>query len=385
MIGLRANNLTGEIPSPLGDMKNLIKLHLQLNNLIGSIPSSLGNLSSLSVLSLGQNNLKGIIPAALGRLSNLRYLFMGENKLSGSIAPLYSPSSMTLIDAALNQLSGSFPPELDVVFPNLEVLFIGFNQFTGTIPSIDYQGNDFKALVFEFMPNGSSDSWLHKQLESRYLNLAQRLEIALDVANALDYLHNGCETLIVHCDLKLTNILLDDNTVAHIGDFGLAKLMSNDTTNVGSDQTSYSMIKGTISYIAPEYDMRGAMSPEGNIFSYGILLLKMITGRKPIDDLFHNGLNPHNFCKIALPDGLKEILDFCMLKQIGEIMERISNRQRGETWECLVSFTEIGVACSAEVPGERTRIKDTVTKLQATSAMLANGRTVGRTSHQGVK
>ncbi|XVF82583.1 hypothetical protein PTKIN_Ptkin16aG0061300 [Pterospermum kingtungense] len=64
--------------------------------------------------------------------------------------------------------------------------------------SIDYQGNDFKALVFEFMPNGSLESWLHEQHESRRLNLAQRLDIAVDVANAIDYLHHDCETSIVH-------------------------------------------------------------------------------------------------------------------------------------------------------------------------------------------
>ena len=58
--------------------------------------------------------------------------------------------------------------------------------------SIDYEGNDFKALVFEFMPNGSLESWLHEQHESRYLNLAQRLDIAVDVANAMDYLHHDC-------------------------------------------------------------------------------------------------------------------------------------------------------------------------------------------------
>ena len=117
--------------------------------------------------------------------------------------------------------------------------------------SIDYQGNDFKALVFELMPNGSLESWLHEQYESRYLNLAQRLDIAVDVANAIDYLHHGCEMLIVHCDLKPTNVLLDDDMVAHVGDFGLAKLLSSETNTTDSDQTSFSMIKGTVGYVAP--------------------------------------------------------------------------------------------------------------------------------------
>ncbi|XVF83940.1 hypothetical protein PTKIN_Ptkin16aG0534800 [Pterospermum kingtungense] len=73
------------------------------------------------------------------------------------------------------------------------------------------------------MTNGSLESWLHEQLEARYLNLAQRLNIALDVANAIDYLHHDCEMLIVRCDLKHTNVLLDDDMVAHVADFGLVR------------------------------------------------------------------------------------------------------------------------------------------------------------------
>ncbi|XVF24079.1 hypothetical protein REPUB_Repub13aG0096200 [Reevesia pubescens] len=153
--------------------------------------------------------------------------------------------------------------------------------------SIDYQGNDFKALVFEFMHNGSLESWLHEQHESRHLNLAQRLDIAVDVANAIDYLHHDCDTSIVHCDLKPTNVLLDEDMVAHVRDFGLAKLLSNNTSNMSSDQTNSSMIKGTIGYVAPEYGMGGTVSPKGDIYSYGIMLLEMITGRRPTNDLFH--------------------------------------------------------------------------------------------------
>jgi Leucine-rich repeat (LRR) protein len=120
--------------------------------------------------------------------------------------------------------------------------------------SMDYSGNEFKALVYEFVANGSLDKWLHHDRANasppRYLNLLQRLNIAIDVASALQYLHDHCETPIIHCDLKPSNVLLDDDMIAKVGDFGLARILS--TTNDDSqNQTSTVGIKGTIGYAAP--------------------------------------------------------------------------------------------------------------------------------------
>ncbi|KAL6009261.1 hypothetical protein ACLOJK_022489 [Asimina triloba] len=96
--------------------------------------------------------------------------------------------------------------------------------------SIDFRDNDFKALVFEYMPNGSLQNWLSKDDEGNtisgrnlYLKLIERLNIAIDVASALDYLHYHCQEPIFHRDLKPSNVLLDADMVAHVGDFGLAR------------------------------------------------------------------------------------------------------------------------------------------------------------------
>ncbi|XP_074282412.1 putative LRR receptor-like serine/threonine-protein kinase At3g47570 [Silene latifolia] len=112
--------------------------------------------------------------------------------------------------------------------------------------SIDFQRNDFKALIYEFMPNGSLDQWLHGV--DGNMSLAQRVDVAIDVAHALNYLHYECETPIVHCDLKPSNILLDNDMVAHVGDFGLAKFL---TEPKHPNQSSTSEIRGTIGYSAP--------------------------------------------------------------------------------------------------------------------------------------
>lgn len=117
--------------------------------------------------------------------------------------------------------------------------------------SINFEGNNFKALVFEFMPNGNLDTWLHT---TRKLNLIQRLNIAIDVASALEYLHHNGETPIAHCDLKPSNVLLDENLIAHVGDFGLAKFLKSDFV------TNSSAVKGSIGYIAPGKKRHHVMS-----------------------------------------------------------------------------------------------------------------------------
>ncbi|KAH9769866.1 protein kinase domain-containing protein [Citrus sinensis] len=103
---------------------------------------------------------------------------------------------------------------------------------------------DFKALVLEFMPNGSLDKWLYSH--NYFLDIPDRLNIMIDVALALEYLHHGHSTPVVHCDLKPSNILLDENMVAQVSDFGISKLLGE-----GDDSVIQTMTIATIGYMAP--------------------------------------------------------------------------------------------------------------------------------------
>jgi RIO-like serine/threonine protein kinase len=128
--------------------------------------------------------------------------------------------------------------------------------------SVDHQGNDFKALVFEFMPNGDLDKWLHQSFvaqeeeasntgRSLTLTMSQRVKIAIDVAEALGYLHHHGQVPIVHCDLKPSNVLLDNDMVAHVADFGLSRFIRKTVNNSAEESTTSIGMKGTIGYIPP--------------------------------------------------------------------------------------------------------------------------------------
>ena len=121
----------------------------------------------------------------------------------------------------------------------------------------DPTGNEFKALILEFMVNGYLESWLyptqlHEHHPERPLCLGSRIAIAVDIAAALDYLHNQCMPPMVHCDLKPSNVLLDDLMAARVGDFGLAKFLHGYTSSgITDDCTSLVGPRGSVGYIAP--------------------------------------------------------------------------------------------------------------------------------------
>ncbi|CAN6568951.1 unnamed protein product [Malus baccata var. baccata] len=257
--------------------------------------------------------------------------------------------------------------------------------------SIDFQGNDFKALVYDFMVNGSLEEWLHNSAQrgdnptnlQKNMDLIQRVNIAIDVACALDYLHNCSHMPIVHCDLKPSNILLDGDMTACVGDFGLARFLPEASCSFPVHESSSNAIKGSIGYTAPEYGMGSKVSKYGDLYSYGILLLEMITSKRPTDDMFKDGMDLHNFVTMALPERVEEICD-PVLVQIEESSSttnprsnrgnQVPNDQRQRVVECLTSIARIGVACSAAMPRDRKDMSNVVAELCLTRDVLTGTR-----------
>ncbi|KAJ7942552.1 putative Receptor-kinase [Quillaja saponaria] len=254
--------------------------------------------------------------------------------------------------------------------------------------SVDHQGNEFKALVFEFMPNGSLDDWVHpinndQHYESRKLRFIQRLNVAIDVAFALEYLHHHCQPPIVHCDIKPSNVLLDKDMVAHVGDFGLAMFLFEELSNPTKNPTLTVGLKGSIGYIPPEYGMGGQPSTLGDVYSYGILLLEMFIGKRPTNEAFKDCLTICQFAAMSLPEHIMDIVDPFLLSD----QEENVDLDRCTLEECLVSVMQIGVSCSITPPNERMPINVVVKKLHAVKNLYDRSKnrnrreTAGRTEH----
>ncbi|XP_074335665.1 putative receptor-like protein kinase At3g47110 [Apium graveolens] len=233
--------------------------------------------------------------------------------------------------------------------------------------STDYKGNDFKALVFEFMKNGSLDSWLHPsphhhhhhhQGNERNLNLLQRLNIAIDIALGVDYLHHHSHANIIHCDIKPSNILLDEDFIARLGDFGLARFCVANTGDINQAQLSSTGIRGTIGYVPPEYGICGDVSAEGDVYSYGVLLLEMFSGKRPTESslLMDNTKDLHDYVRKALPQRVMDIVDPRIVIDQEEHGLNVNQSYRMAMEICLTSIFEVGILCSEQTPAKRVDI-----------------------------
>lgn len=214
---------------------------------------------------------------------------------------------------------------------------------------------DFKALVLEFMPNGNLDGRLHGA-ESEKLSLEMRLRILLDVAHGLSYLHHDSCPPIVHCDLKPHNVLLDEDMTAHLADFGLARMFAQ--SDVASITTS--TLKGSIGYTAPEYGVGGEISAKGDVYSYGILTLEVITQKRPTDEMFRGGVTLSNWVSMAGDDIRSELLRGILN----------ANEDTPRVYMVFEALMQLGVWCTAEVPDNRPtmrQVESTLTKLLQTN------------------
>ncbi|CAM0878634.1 unnamed protein product [Alopecurus aequalis] len=235
--------------------------------------------------------------------------------------------------------------------------------------SIDFNGNDFKALVYEFMPRGDLYKLLYStrdfecSSDSSDLTMTQRMSMIVDVADAMEYLHHNNQGTIIHCDLKPSNILLDENMIAHVGDFGLAKFKDDSTTlSIGNPNSSSVGLVGTIGYAAPEFAAGCQFSTATDVYSFGVVLLEIFLRRRPTDAMFMDGLSIVKFTETNIPGRVLEIVDPHLLQEL-EICQETPIALKEKGVHSLLSVLYIGLCCTRENPGERINMQEVAAKL----------------------
>ncbi|KAH0691967.1 hypothetical protein KY289_019325 [Solanum tuberosum] len=329
-LNLSFNYLTGEIPVNLSHCVNLKSLVLEHNALLGKIPN------------------QGQVPASFARLTKLRLLGLSVNSLSREFPPpLYNLSSLQSTNAPFedNQFVGTLPHSTVNLSSQLQRLLYYGNKISGSIPIGNFSGMIPRTLgkclaLEEIYLKGNS-------LQGTIPNLEDLPDL-----QSLDLSLNNLSGPIPHFIANLTSFLY-----------------LNLSFNNLEDEISQLSLAMQLQVMFLEYDMGSKVSVLGDMYSFGILILEIFTGRRPTDTLFQAISSLHHFVETALPEKVMEILDKTTFH--GAMSKATNGKEywgsiKKEEMECLVSILEIGVACSAE------SARDRLTVTQVYTAFLGN-------------
>ncbi|KAK4787105.1 hypothetical protein SAY86_010938 [Trapa natans] len=212
--------------------------------------------------------------------------------------------------------------------------------------------HDTKLLVYEYMPNGSLGDLLHSS-KGALLDWPTRYRIAVDAAEGLSYLHHDCVPPIVHRDVKSNNILLDAEHGARVADFGVAKVVDS----TGKGIKSMSVIAGSCGYIAPEYAYTLRVNEKSDIYSFGVVLLELVTRRLPVDPDFGEKDLVRWVCVTLDQRGVNHVidpkLDSCFKDEICKVLK-------------------VGLQCTSPLPINRPSMRRVVKLLQEVNSNSNN-------------
>ncbi|KAL5562011.1 hypothetical protein UlMin_031758 [Ulmus minor] len=228
-----------------------------------------------------------------------------------------------------------------------EVNLLGRLRHRNIVRLLGFLHNDRDIMIlYEFMPNGNLGEALHGKQEGRLLvDWVSRYNIALGVAQGLAYLHHDCHPPVIHRDVKSNNILLDANLDARIADFGLARMMLRKNETV-------SMVAGSYGYIAPEFGYTLKIDEKIDIYSYGVVLLELLTGKRPLDPEFGESVDIVEWSRRKIRD--KESLEEALDPNVGKCKH---------VQEEMLLVLRIALLCTAKLPKDRPSMRDVITML----------------------
>ncbi|XP_057475555.1 MDIS1-interacting receptor like kinase 1-like [Actinidia eriantha] len=229
-----------------------------------------------------------------------------------------------------------------------EVNLLGRLRHRNIVRLLGYLHNETDVMmVYEYMPNGNLGEALHGDQAGKMLvDWVSRYNIAVGVAHGLAYLHHDCHPPVIHRDVKSNNILLDANFEARIADFGLARTMLQKNETV-------SMVAGSYGYIAPEYGYTLKVDEKSDIYSYGVVLLELVTGKMPLDTIFGECTDIVEWVqsKIRNHKATEEALDPNIAGHCKHVQEE------------MLLVLRIALVCTAKNPKDRPSMRDVITML----------------------
>ncbi|KAK6944449.1 Leucine-rich repeat-containing N-terminal, plant-type [Dillenia turbinata] len=201
-----------------------------------------------------------------------------------------------------------------------------------------------KLLIYDYLPGGSLDEVLHEKSER--LEWEARVNIIVGAAKGLAYLHHDCSPRIIHRDIKASNILLDGNLEARVSDFGLAKLLEDEESHITT------IVAGTFGYLAPEYMLSGRATEKTDVYSFGVLVLEVLSGKRPTDASFiEKGLNIVGWLNFLITESRQQ-----------EIVDPNCEGVQSETLNALLS---IAIQCVSSAPEDRPTMHRVVQILES--------------------
>ncbi|KAH7565360.1 hypothetical protein JRO89_XS09G0195200 [Xanthoceras sorbifolium] len=345
-LNLSSSGLTGNITPSLINLRSMQYLDLSDNHLNGSVPEFLAKMPSLRVLNLDGNNLTGSIPVELIERSNNESLMLRVLG-KGGFGIVYhgylddTEVAVKMISASSSQGYKEFHAEVNLL---MRVHHRNLTNLVGYCKEGSIMG-----LVYEYMVNGNLQQHLSDK-NAIILSWENRLRIAVDAAQGLEYLHHGCKPSIIHRDIKSTNILLNENFEAKLADFGLSRMFLTE-----SDTHVSTVVAGTPGYLDPDL---------------GIVLVEIITSqpviRKKENEITHiiewvnETLAKRNNIECVADPGLIEG-DFGIL--------------------CVRKAVELALTCASHAPSKRPTMNEAVMRLKECLAMeLDRKDQIGRDS-----
>ncbi|XP_058769618.1 cysteine-rich receptor-like protein kinase 10 [Vicia villosa] len=293
--------------------------------------------------------------------------FSSENKIGkGGFGEVYKGILIDGRQIAVKKLSLS-SGQGAVEFIN-EVLLIAKLQHRNLVTLVGFCLEDQeKMLIYEYVPNKSLDYFLFDRNKTRLLQWFERYKIIEGIAHGIHYLHNHSRLKIIHRDLKPSNVLLDDNMNPKISDFGMARLVALD-----QDQGSTNRIVGTYGYMSQEYAMHGQFSEKSDVFSFGVIILEIISSKRNARSLLSDSDDD------LLSHAWKQWMNHTPLELVDQDIKESCNHSE------LVKCIQIGLLCVQEKPDDRPTMATIVSYLTSPSAELPFPRELTESMRSGI-